>query len=157
MQNFTSFSEIFLIFIRWNRKWKKFPSHYIPCKIFRRVRIWTQNRGIKEGGAGKSKISVKSRIKLRDEDRYMRKSEKSMLFVGSKKTDFYIEGHTVKTNCIRFLILFYWRKKFCVHFEKYIFFCACFLIFSPFFPFDLFRRNLTLVLTKGRLSTAHLP
>ena len=77
----------------------------------------------------------------------MRKSGKSMLFFDWKNIDFYIEGHTLKTNCIRFLILLYWRKKFCVHFEKYIFFYACFFIFSPFFSFDLFRRNLTLVLT----------
>ena len=38
-----------------------------------------------------------------------------------KNTDFYIEGHTLKTNCTRFLILFNWRKNFCVYFEIYIY------------------------------------
>ena len=63
----------------------------------------------------------------------MKKSEKSMLFVGSKKNHFYIEGHTLKTNCIWFFILFYWRKKFCVHFEKYIFFLRVFFHFFTLF------------------------
>ena len=64
----------------------------------------------------------------------MRKSGKSMLFFDWKNIDFYIEGHTLKTNCIRFLILFYIIKKFCVHFEEYIFFLRVFFLFVTLFP-----------------------
>ena len=42
--------------------------------------------------------------------------EKVWSFLVTKKPT-YIEGHTLKTNFIRFLILFYSRKKFCVHFD----------------------------------------
>ena len=45
----------------------------------------------------------------------------------------HIEGHTLKTNCIWFFILFYWRKKFCFHFEKYIFFLRVFFHFFTLF------------------------
>ena len=63
----------------------------------------------------------------------MSKSGKSMLFFQDKNTDFYIEGYTLKTKCIWFFILFYWRKKFCVHFGKYIFFLRVFFHFFTLF------------------------
>ena len=63
----------------------------------------------------------------------MRKSGKSILFFDWKNIDIYFEWHTLKTNCIRFLIIFYWRKKFCVHFEEYIFFLRVFFHFFTFF------------------------
>ena len=89
--------------------------------------------------------------------RYMRKSEKRMLFVGSKKTDFYIEGHTLKKTIVfDFLYFFIEEKNFASILKNIYFLYSSFLIFSPFLPFDLFGLNLTLVLTKGRSSTAHL-
>ena len=74
----------------------------------------------------------------------MRKSGKSMLFFNWKNIDFYIEGLTLKINRIWFFILFFEEKNFASIFKNIYFFYACFFIFSPFFPFDLFRRNLTL-------------
>ena len=65
---------------------------------------------------------------------YMRKSGKSMLCFEDKNTGFYIEGHTLKTNCIRFLILFYWRKNMCPPFWKiYFFFARAFFHFFTLF------------------------
>ena len=90
---------------------------------------------------------------------HMRESEKRMLFFGSKKTDFYIKGHTLNPIVFDFLYFFIEEKNFAI-LKIYIFLRVFFrfFIFLPFFPFDLFRRNLTLVLiTKGRLSTAYLP
>ena len=65
---------------------------------------------------------------------YMRKSEKSMLFFSSKKkTIFILRGTLSKPIVFDFLYFFYWRKKFFVHFEEYIFFSRVFFHFFTLF------------------------
>ena len=64
---------------------------------------------------------------------HMRKSGKSMLFFDYKNIYFYIEGLTLKTNCILFFMLFYSRKNLC-RWKIYIFYTRVFSFFLPFLP-----------------------
>ena len=64
----------------------------------------------------------------------MRKSGKSMLFFDGKISIFISRGTLSKLIAFDFLYFFIEKKKFCVHFEKYIyFFTRVFSFFHPFF------------------------
>ena len=87
---------------------------------------------------------------------YMRKSGKKYALFWLKKHWFLYWGAHSQNQLLWFCMLFYWRKNFCVHFERYIFFYTHFFVFLPFFAFDPTRQNREFLLTKGRLSKTHL-